>query len=35
LQIEDGFDILIWGNIPENTNMTSQDALKVITAYFD
>lgn len=33
VKITDGFDILIWGNIPKNETISSQDALRVITAY--
>ena len=33
VEFKEGFDILMWGNIPKNAIITSMDALKIITAY--
>lgn len=33
VEITDGYNILIWGNIPKNATISSTDALKVITSY--
>ncbi len=33
VEINNGFDMLIWGNIPKNATISSSETLKVITAY--
>lgn len=33
VEFKEGFDILMWGNIPKNATITSMAALKIITAY--
>ena len=33
LEIKEGFNILVWGNIPEKSNVSASDALQAITAF--
>ena len=33
IKIEEGFDILIWGNVPNGAGLSSSAALEVVTAY--
>lgn len=33
IKIEIGFDIMIWGNVPNGAGLSSSAALEVVTAY--